>query len=131
MSALAAQSKTQIKPSGAAGPSRRINGRFAKGYSGNPAGHKTFAANQALIRKHAAELLKALRDEFSGKLSAVDLVFAEQAALMLAKAQISEKHRVHLTTKAGAIIERLRERYPARKQSVPTLSLQEVLRRGR
>jgi hypothetical protein len=127
---LEAQSKTQDSPSGGAGPSRRLNGRFAKGYSGNPQGHKTFAANQALIRKHAADLLKALCAELSGKLSAVDLAFAEQAALMLAKAQFSEKHRVHLTTKAGGIIERLRERYPSHS-SAPPLSLQEVLRRGR
>jgi len=40
----------QTKPQcSALGPPRRINGRIAKGYSGNPAGHRTFAANQALI----------------------------------------------------------------------------------
>jgi hypothetical protein len=131
LSTIEAQAKAQDSPSGPAGPSRRLNGRFAKGYSGNPQGHKTFAANQALIRKHAGELLKALCAELSGKLTAVDLAFAEQAALMLAKAQMSEKHRVHLTTKAGGIIERLRERYPARKRSAPPPSLQEVLSRGR
>jgi len=108
-------------------PNRRINGRFAKGYSGNPAGHKTFAATQALIRKQADALLKALRDELGSKVSAVDLAFAEQAALMLSKASYSEKRRVYLTTKAGAIIERLRARYP---RSGRTPSLGEILRRG-
>jgi len=59
--------------------------------------------------------------------SAVDLAFAEQAALMLSKASYSEKRRVYLTTKAGAIIERLRARYP---RSGRTPSLGEILRRG-
>jgi hypothetical protein len=112
----ATQTKAQIKPSG---PARRINGRFAKGYSGNPQGHKTFAANQALARKHADEILAALRAELP-KLSAVDLAFAMQAAAMLAKASISEKHRAHLTAKAASIIERLRERYSQPKR-IPTL----------
>jgi hypothetical protein len=116
---LAPQSKAQTNPSGAAGPPRRINGRFAKGYSGNPAGHKTFAANQALARKHADQILAALRAELP-KLSAVDLAFAMQASAMLAKAAISEKHRAHLTTKASAIIRELRERYSQPKR-IPTL----------
>jgi hypothetical protein len=114
---LAAQTKAQ---SNAAGPARRINGRFAKGYSGNPAGHKTFAANQALAQKRSAELFRALIAELGGKVSAVDMAFASQAAAMLAKAEISTKHRVHLTTKAGAIIDRLRARYPQSKR-IPTL----------
>jgi hypothetical protein len=75
-------------------------------------------------------LLAALRIELP-KLTAVDLAFAEAACDMLAKAQISEKHRARLTTKAGSVIERLRERYPSRKQSSPPPSLQEVLSRGR
>jgi hypothetical protein len=131
LSTTAPQPKSQATPQASAGPSRRLNGRFAKGYSGNPQGHKTFAANQALIRKHSADLLRALCAELGSKLTAVDAAFAEAACDMLAKAQISEKHRVHLTTKAGAIIERLRERYPGRKKAAPTLSLQEVLSRGR
>ena len=41
MSLLEPQSKPQSSTAGHAGPPRRINGRFAKGYSGNPAGHPT------------------------------------------------------------------------------------------
>jgi hypothetical protein len=55
-------------------------------------------------------LLKALVSEL-GKLSAVDLAFAEQACSMLAKASVSDRHRDRLTLKAGRIIDRLRERY--------------------
>jgi hypothetical protein len=99
-------------------PNRLANGRWAKGFSGNKNGAKAFLARQAAARKHAATLLKALRDELGGKLTAVDLAFAEQAALMLAKAQISEKRRVYLTREAHSIIDRLRDRYPARKRAL-------------
>jgi hypothetical protein len=78
------------------------------------------AANQAAAKEHAATLLKSLLDELGSKPSAVDLAFAQQAAAMLAKATISEKHRVHLTNNAHAIIDRLRQRYPARKR-LPSL----------
>jgi hypothetical protein len=101
-------------------PSRLSNGRFARGHSGNPHGPKVYLERQAASKAHAAELLKALAAELGGKLSAVDLAFASQAAAMLAKAHYSEKHRVHLTTKAGAIIDRLRARYPAKKR-LPSL----------
>ena len=123
MSLVEPQSKTQSATRSPAGPARRINGRFAKGYSGNPAGHRTFAANQAAVKAHAATLLKALLDELSGKVSAVDLAFAEQAAAMLAKATVSEKKRVWLTNNAHSIIDRLRERYPAaaKRRRLPTL----------
>jgi hypothetical protein len=121
LSLLEPQSKPQ---SSATGPARRINGRFAKGYSGNPTGHATFAARQAAAQREADAIFKALCDELAGKLSVVDLAFARQAAAMLAKASISEKHRVHLTTKAQIIIDRLRERYPApaaKRGRLPTL----------
>jgi hypothetical protein len=124
LSLLEPQSKPQSSTAGHAGPPRRINGRFAKGYSGNPAGHRTFAANQAAVKAHAATLLKALLDELYGKVSAVDLAFAEQAAAMLARAAISDKKRVWLTNNAQSIIERLRERYPvpaAKRGRLPTL----------
>jgi hypothetical protein len=110
-----------VKPQSApSGPARRINGRFAKGYSGNPAGHATFAARQAAARKHADVLLKALLDELGSKPSAVDYAFAQQAALMLAKANVSEKRRVYLCNQAHMIIDRLRARYPAKKR-LPSL----------
>jgi hypothetical protein len=98
---------------------RLKNGRFSKGFSGNPRGSLAFFERQQAARKHADELLEALKAELGGKLSAVDLAFAMQATAMLAKASISEKHRVHLTTKAGAIIKGLRERY-ARPDRRPT-----------
>jgi hypothetical protein len=97
---------------------RLKNGRFSKGFSGNPRGSLAFFERQQAARKHADELLAALRAELP-KLSAVDLAFAMQATAMLAKASISDKHRAHLTTKAGAIIKGLRERY-ARPERRPT-----------
>jgi hypothetical protein len=102
-------------------PSRLSNGRFARGHSGNPRGPQVYHARQEAARKHSAVLLKALVAEL-GKLSPVDLAFAEQATAMLAKASISDRQRDRLTGKAGKIIDRLRERYGSKK---PQPSLEE------
>jgi hypothetical protein len=95
--------------------SRLANGRFARGHSGNPRGPQVYHARQQAARKHSATLLKALVAEL-GKLSPVDLAFAEQATAMLAKASISDRQRDRLTLKAGRIIDRLRERYAQKPQ---------------
>jgi hypothetical protein len=111
----------QSSPQDSAGEklsNRLKNGRFSKGFSGNPRGSLAFFERQQAARKHADELLAALRAELPN-LSAVDLAFAMQATAMLSKAAISDKHRAHLTTKAGAIIERLRARY-SRPQQRPS-----------
>jgi hypothetical protein len=93
---------------------RLANGRFARGYSGNPRGPQVYHARQQAARKHSAALLKALVAEL-GKLSPVDLAFAEAACDMLAKAQVSDRQRDRLTLKASKIIDRLRERYAPQK----------------
>jgi hypothetical protein len=122
LSLLTPQENSRLNPQE---PSRLRNGRFAKGFSGNPRGPKAYLLKQAAIQKRAAGLLKALVTELGGRLSPVDLAFAESACAMLAKSAFIDKpeRRVWLTNHALKIIDRLRGARPKRAPSLEEFGL--------
>jgi dsRNA-specific ribonuclease len=109
---LSRSQNTHAQPDASAQAIRRLpNGQWVKGVSGNPEAAKRYWAKQAAIAAYEAALLAAIiADLGKAKLTKLEHMLAQQAALELSKARYEKDAalRVRLSRSATSIIDRLR-----------------------
>ena len=96
-------------------PTRTRTGQFAKGVSGNPLGR--LGKGSARLREaRRQEIFSAIVQDCGGKLTALEVAFATEAARMLATVATSEDPAlgVRLTNGAARIIDRVKQSIAAR-----------------
>ena len=99
---------------------RRPNGTYAPGQSGCADRAKAYRERQRQIKAFEAEFLNAVVNDVGGKkkLTALELILAQQAASELAKARFEPDPalRVRLSRSATSIIDRIRDGVANRTQ---------------
>lgn len=107
---------------------RLRNGRFAKGHSGNPRGHKTFFEKLERQKVRERELYTAIVAE-TGATSALQLTLARAAAKGFARADFIEKpgEVLALTRNAAQLCDRIRASVAAAKAAKPISAFDQYL----